>query len=169
MCVCVSLRGDAKATTLASEVRFYGSCYNRSSANILSSAINIYECGAAETPPSAGWGRTGTAFEEMTGKYTESMEGLGPVWVGGQLEWAQTCQMGRPARQAGQKRRIICFLFYQFVTYSQCWKLAAAETILSLICSFLYLTEWVNHFASSKLFFISFLLQFCERHYVDLM
>lgn len=120
-CVCVcALRGDAKATTLASEVLFYGSCYNRSSANILSSAINIYECEAAETPPAAGWGGTGTVFEEMTGKYTESMERLGPVWVGGQLEGEQTCQMGRPARRAGQKRRIICFLFYQFVTYWRC-------------------------------------------------
>lgn len=100
VCVC-ALRGDAKGTTLASKVLFYGSCYNRSSANILSSAINIYECEAAETPPATGWGGTRTVLEEMTGKYTESMERLGPVWAGGQLEGAQTCQMGRPASQVG--------------------------------------------------------------------
>lgn len=167
MCACVSepLRGAAKATTLASEVLFYGSCYNRSSANTLSSALNIYECEAAETLPAAGWGGTEwTAFEEMTGKSTESMERSGPVWAGGAVQGAQTCQMGRPARQVGTK--IICFIV---LSHSQCWKFAALETILSLASSRLYLTGWVTRFASSDFPLFCFLLQFCGHQEVDLM
>lgn len=140
MCVC-ALRGGAKATTLASEVLFYGSCYNRSSANILSSALNIYECEAAD------WGGTQwTVLEEMSGKSRESMERLGPVWTGGALEGAQTCQMGRPARQEGQKSFVSYFIN---LSHSQCWKLPAGETIPGLTSSLLHLTDWVTHFASS--------------------